>query len=138
MPPGESLSPIPRLDLNTVADRSYGDYPWDHWRRWAIAQGLDPELAGLGHMLIREAYQHGWDSWLQSLCGWSDDGQALLAYAVRFPKAAGRRWAVLMRTDGLRGDQRPRSTEWEGGYLREDARRLRSTLRRQFRRQSLK
>ncbi len=95
-------------------------------------------MADLGRLLIREAYQHGWDSWLQSLCGWGDDGRALLAYALRFPKAAIRRWAILMRTDGLRGDQRPRSTEWVGGYLREDARRLRSTLRLQLRRQSLK
>ena len=91
-------------------------------------RGLDENLAGSGRLLIREAYQHGWEPWLQSLCGWGDDGQALLAHALRFPKAARRRWDILMRTDGLRGDYRPRSTEWVWGCLRPDARRLLSTL----------
>jgi len=118
----------PRLDLNAVLGCEYGDYPWDHWHRWAIAQGLDEDLAGSGRLLIREAFNHDWDACLKSLCGWSDDGQALLAYALRSPRAARRRWEILMRTDGLRGDYRPRSTDWTWGYLRADARRLASTL----------
>jgi len=127
-PPAKIASPVPRLDLNAVLGCAYGDYPWDHWHRWAIAQGLDENLAGSGRLLIREAYQHGWESWLQSRCGWSDDGQTLLAHALRFPQAARRRWDILMRTDGLRGDYRPRSTEWVWAYLRPDAQRLLSTL----------
>jgi len=82
-------------------------------------------------MVIREAYQHDWDARLKALCGWSDDGQALLAHALRFPKAARRRWDVLMRTDGLRGDYRPRTVEWVWGYLRTDAQRLLETLNRE-------
>jgi hypothetical protein len=118
----------PRLDLDAVLRCSYGHYPWDDWHRWAIAQGLNEDLAGLGRLLVREAYQHGWEPWLQSLCGWSDDGQALLALALRTPKAARRQWDILMRTDGLRGDYRPRSTEWTWGYLKSDAQRLLATI----------
>lgn len=126
--PAKSASPAPKLDLDAVLGCMYGDYPWDHWHCWAIAKGLDRDLAGSGRLLIREAYQHGWEPWLQSLCGWSDDGQALLAHALRFPKAARRRWDILMRTDGLRGDYRPRTVEWVWGDLRADAQRLLSTL----------
>jgi len=122
--------PPPHLDLNAVLGCQYGHYPWDDWHRWAMAEGLDQDLAGSGRLLIREAFQHGWDPWLQSLCGWSDDGQALLAYALRFPKAADRQWDILMRTDGLRGDYRERSTEWVYGYLKADARRLLASLTR--------
>jgi len=71
--PKNAASPSkPRLDLNAVLGCGYGDYPWDHWHRWAIAQGLDENLAGSGRLLIREADQHGWEPWLQSRCGWSD------------------------------------------------------------------
>jgi hypothetical protein len=114
----------PKLDLNAVLDCTYGNYPWDAWHGWALARGLDAGLAGLGRLLIREAFNHGWPENLKSLCGWSDDGQALLALALRAPKAARRQWDILMRTDGLRGDYRPRSTEWIWGYLRRDAQRL--------------
>jgi len=117
----------PRLNLASVFDCSYGHYPWDDWHGWATTQGLDEVLAGSGRLLIREAFNHGWP-WLQVRCGWGDDGQALLALALRAPKTAQRQWEILMRTDGLRGDYRPRSTEWTWGYLRADAQRLASTL----------
>ena len=62
---------------------------------------------------------------MKPVCGWSDDGQALLAFALRDPKAARRQWDILFRTDGLRGDYRnSRSTEWIYGFLRADAQRL--------------
>jgi hypothetical protein len=130
-PPPKNPPPPPRLNLNAVLDCSFGNYPWDGWHGHALARGLSPDLAGLGRLLIREAFNHGWEAWLQNLCGWRDDGQALLACALRFPKAARRRWDVLMRTDGLRGDYRPRSAEWEWGYLRTDAQRLLATLNRE-------
>jgi hypothetical protein len=132
--------PVPRLDLNAVLGCQFGGYPWDHWHRWALARGLDEGLAGLGRLLIREAFNHDWAGWLKAGCGWSDDGQALLAYGLRFPKAARRRWEILMRTDGLRGDRpplprlrragHPRSTQWTWGFLKADARRLAATLQR--------
>lgn len=121
----------PKLDLNAVLDCTYGHYPWDEWHAHALAQGLDPKLAGQGRLLIREAFNHGWTPWLQSVCGWGDDGAALLAFAQRWPKAARRQWDVLMRTDGLRGDCRPRSSEWTWGYLRADAKGLTAKLYRQ-------
>ncbi len=119
----------PKLNLHfDVCACAFGHYPWDDWHGWALARGLDAELAGLGRLLIREAYNHGWEAWLQARCGWSDDGQALLAWALRAPKAARRQWDILMRTDGLRGDYRPRSTEWTWGFLRADAQWLLKTL----------
>jgi hypothetical protein len=121
--------PKPKLDPGfDVCARTFGHYPWDDWHGWALAKGLDAELAGQGRLLIREAYNHGWQPWLQSLCGWGDDGQALLALALRSPRAARHQWDILMRTDGLRGDCRPRSTEWTWGYLRADAKRLAARL----------
>lgn len=132
--------PPPRLnrDLDAVCACSFGGYPWDDWERCALARGLNEELAGLGRLLIREAFNHGWDAWLQNLCGWGDDGRALLALALRAPKSARRHWEILMRTDGLRGDYPPsrgsgaaspaRSTNWTWGFLRADARRLLATL----------
>jgi len=116
--------PRPRLDESQVIGCEYLHYPWDDWHRWSLAQGLNERLAGAGRLLIREAYNHSWDEWLKAECGWSDDGQALLDYALRFPQAANRRWDILMRTDGLRGDFKPRSVEWTWGYLKADARRL--------------
>ena len=67
---------------------------------------------------------------LQSLCGWSDDGQALLAFALREPKQARWCWSRLMDTDGLRGDIHPKTKEWTWGYLRLDVRRVLSALQR--------
>lgn len=124
--PENAAAPPPRLnpDLDAVCACSFGGYPWDDWERHALARGLDAELAGLGRLLIREAYNHGWEGWLQNLCGWNDDGQALLAFALRAPKTARRQWEILMRTDGLRGDYPARSTDWTWGFLRADAQRL--------------
>jgi hypothetical protein len=118
--------PPPRLnrDLDVLCACSFGGYPWDDWERYALDRGLDVELAGLGRLLIREAYNHGWELWLQNLCGWGDDGAALLALAFRAPKSARRQWDILMRTDGLRGDYPGRSTDWTWGFLCADARRL--------------
>jgi hypothetical protein len=122
----EASPPLPKLNLHfDVCASTFGDYPWDDWE---LACGLDAETAGLGRLLIREAYNHGWEGWLQSLCGWGDDGQALLAFALRSPDKA--RWCFsrLMDTDGLRGDVHPRTKEWTWGYLRLDVRRVLSTL----------
>jgi len=119
----------PKLDLHfDVCASTFGHYPWDDWERHALACGLDAELAGQGRLLVREAYQHDWPDELKSLCGWSDDGQALLAFALRAPKSARRQWDILMRTDGLRGYYPSRSTEWTWGFLRADARRLLTQL----------
>jgi hypothetical protein len=123
--------PEPKLRLDfDVCACSFGHYPWDEWERWALARGLDADLAGQARLLIREAYNHGWEGWLQSLCGWTDDGQGLLAFALRSPAKA--RWCIsrLMETDGLRGDVHPKTQEWTWGYLRLDTRRVLSTLHR--------
>jgi hypothetical protein len=130
-----AAAPPPKLnpDLDAVCARSFGNYPWDDWERHALARGLDADLAGLGRLLIREAFNHGWESWLQNLCGWGDDGRALLAFALRAPKSARRQWDILMRTDGLRGDYPARSTDWTWGFLRADARRLLDELGREAR-----
>jgi hypothetical protein len=66
----------PKLNLRfDVCACSFGGYPWDDWERFALASDLDAELAGLGRLLVREAYNHGWEAWLQNRCGWGDDGR---------------------------------------------------------------
>jgi hypothetical protein len=127
--PSEKTShPPPELDLEAVLDCTFGHYPWDDWERYALACGLDAELAGQARLLIREAFQHDWPDWLKPACGWRDDGQALLAFALRAPRQACRQWDILFRTDGLRGDYPARSTEWTYGFLRSDAQRLLADL----------
>ena len=127
-PSAETSPPQLNPDLDAVCACSFGGYPWDDWERHALACGLDADLAGLGRLLVREAFNHGWEAWLQSLCGWSDDGQALLAFALRSPKSARRQWDILMRTDGLRGDYPSPTAHWTWGFLRADTRRRLSTL----------
>ena len=88
----------------TAAKRNaeYVPYPWDEWKAWAIANGAPEELAGIGRAVIREAYQHDWDDRLKALCGWRDDGQAMLTAALKSPDEARRSWKKLLATDGLR------------------------------------
>ena len=120
--------PPPKLDLDAVLDCEYGHYPWDDWHRYALACGLHARLAAQGRLLIREAFQHDWPDWLKPACGWRDDGQALLAFALRDPKEARRQWDLLFRTDGLRGDYPRRNAEWTYGFLKPDAQRLLAAL----------
>jgi hypothetical protein len=127
-PPHHAACP-PELNLRFDSCAcAYGHYPWDGWERWALASGLEAGLAGLGRLLIREAYQHGWEGWLQNLCGWGDDGQSLLAFALRAPEKARWCWSRLLDTAGLRGDVHPRTGHWTWGYLRMDTRRVLSAL----------
>ena len=121
--------PPPKLDLDRVLDCAYGDYPWDDWERYALVCGLDTELAGQARLLIREAFNHDWPDWLKPACGWYDDGQALLNFALRAPRSARRQWEILFRTDGLRGDHPTPKSEWTYGFLKTDARRLLARLR---------
>jgi hypothetical protein len=76
----------PRLDESRVLGCEYLHYPWDDWERWALAHGLDRDLAGLARLTIREAYQHQWSDRLKSLCGWRDDGGRMLRLALRSPE----------------------------------------------------
>ena len=119
-------APSPKLDptWDVVCGCRFGQYPWDDWERWAIFQGLDADVAGQARLLIREWFNHSWDGWLRDLCGWSDDGRALLQFALKSPKKALREWEILMRTDGFRGDYEHRTWNWKEGYLRADAERL--------------
>jgi len=111
-PPPVPAVPEPRLGENRVLGCEYLHYPWDEWERWAIAQGLNADLAALGRLTIREAYQHQWDDRLKSLCGWRDDGRRMLKLAARSPRTAERRWQRLLDTDGYRGNYHPVTGEW--------------------------
>ena len=78
----------------------------------ALAAGLDRDLAGLGRLTIREAYQHQWSDRLKSLCGWHDDGGRMLRLALRSPETAEKRWQRLLDTDGLRGEYNETTGQW--------------------------
>ena len=106
----------------------FGHYPWDDWERDARAAGVSEDLAGLGRLVVREAHQHNWNDELKALCGWYDQGRRMIKLALGSPKEAHRQWNLLLRTDGLRGDYLPRSTQWTWGYLGRDAQRLCQTL----------
>jgi hypothetical protein len=76
-----------------------GEFPWDEWQLRARAAGVPEALASLGRAVIREAYQHAWSAALQSECGWDDDGDAMIAFALRDAAGAERRWSRLLETD---------------------------------------
>lgn len=100
-------------ELNArVLGCTYGQYPWDDWERAALARGVAKELANLGRAVMREAYQHGWEPRLQKLCGWEDDGEAMIALALGAPKRARSAWEKLLDTDGGRGSYHPKTGEW--------------------------
>jgi hypothetical protein len=104
--------PQPRLDEGRVLGCEYGHYPWDGWEKWAKAQGVPDDLAALGRLTVREAYQHQWDDRLKSLCGWRDDGRRMVKLAMRSPKTAEKRWQRLLDTDGYRGEYNEKTGQW--------------------------
>ena len=115
-PFSKTTVPTPRLDESRVIGCEYLHYPWDDWERWALAQGLDRDLAGLARLTIREAYQHQWSDRLKSLCGWRDGGGRMLRLALRSPEKAKRRWNRLLETDGLRGEYDEKTGQWTPYY----------------------
>jgi hypothetical protein len=98
-----------------VLDCVYGHYPWDDWERDALAAGVPKDLAGLGRLTVREAYQHGWDDRLKSLCGWYDQGRRMIRLALHSPGTAEKRWQHLLDTDGLRGCWRTATNDEQTG-----------------------
>lgn len=90
----------------------YGHYPWDEWERMAIFREMPRELASLGRAVMREAYQHGWKARLQTLCGWSDEGETMIRLGSDAPKEAKFIWEKLLETDGCRGSYHQKTGEW--------------------------
>ncbi len=100
-------------ELNArVLGCTYGQYPWDEWERTALARGMDGELAALGRAAMREAYQHDWEPKLQTLCGWDDDGEAMIELALSMPEQARYIWQKLLDTDGCRGSYHEETGQW--------------------------
>lgn len=99
--------------LEYVLQCTYGHYPWDDWERAALTAGVDKDLAGLGRLTMREAFQHLWDVRLQSLCGWHDQGKRMIRLALRSPEKAEKRWQRLLDTDGYRGEYDEANGEWK-------------------------
>lgn len=93
-----------------------GEYPWDDWFTAARAADVPEDLAQLGRSLVREADQHSWSEALQALCGWKDDGAAMIRAALDRPDDAREIWQHLMDSDGFRGHWR------EGGDYEEHMR----------------
>ena len=73
-------------------------YPWDEWQRYALADGIDPELAALCRSTIRDAYQHWWKGHAYYLCIGSG---SLTELAHRAPELTRRLCDLLLETDGL-------------------------------------
>lgn len=127
---GKELAPI------EGATWTVPDYPWDRWYAHARAAGVDDDLANLGRLVMREAYQHQWSAQLARRYGWAavdiadnpdwvdvpgapsgvralrpgasmrwlvdlQSCQAMIARALREPKAAREEWQRHLDTDGL-------------------------------------
>ena len=104
-----------RQSLETLRSRhycTYGQYPWDFWEKRAVARGVPPDLANLGRAVMREADQHLWEPELQALCGWEDEGEAMIELALAAPENARFVWDKLLDTDGCRGSYHPKTGEW--------------------------
>jgi len=95
-----------------VLDCVYGQYPWDDWERDALAAGVPKDLAGLGRLTVREAFNHSWNDHLKSLCGWYDRGRRMIRLALRSPATAEKRWQRLLDTDGYRGEYNEKTGQW--------------------------
>jgi hypothetical protein len=74
--PAAWVSP-PELDPARIGRCEHPHFPWNDWERWAVACGLGTDLARLGGLLIREAYNHGWSEPLCVWAGWGDDGREM-------------------------------------------------------------
>jgi hypothetical protein len=103
--------PLDMFD-SEVVQCTFGHYPWDDWERDALAAGVPKELASLGRLTVREAFNHGWNDPLKSLCGWYDQGRRMIKLALRSPKTAEKRWNRLLETDGLRGEYNEKTGQW--------------------------
>ena len=103
------------LDIfDSVLDCVYGQYPWDDWERDALAAGVSKDLAGLGRLTVREAYQHGWGRTASnpSAAGMTRANATLIKLALRSPKTAEKRWQRLLDTDGYRGEYDAQTGQW--------------------------
>lgn len=110
----EPIPVLPGLQgLEYVLQCTYGHYPWDDWQKAALAAGVPQDLAGLGRLTMREAFQHDWDARLKSLCGWHDRGRRMIKLALRSPETARKRWNRLLDTDGYRGEYDEATGEWK-------------------------
>jgi hypothetical protein len=103
--------PLNVLD-SEVLQCTFGHYPWDDWEKDALAAGVPKALAGLGRLVVREAYQHDWSDRLKSLCGWYDRGRRMIKLALRSPATAEKRWQRLLDTDGYRGEYDAQTGQW--------------------------
>jgi len=95
-----------------VLSCAFGHYPWDDWEEAARVAGVPGDLAGLGRLTMREAYQHQWSDRLKSLCGWRDEGRRMTRLALRSPGTAEKRWQRLLDTDGYRGQYNEKTGQW--------------------------
>ena len=104
-----------RQSLETLRSRhycTYGQYPWDFWEKRAVTRGVPPDLANLGRAVMREADQHLWEPELHALCGWEDEGEAMIELALAAPENARFVWNKLLDTDGCRGSYNQKTGEW--------------------------
>ena len=73
-------------------------YPWNEWEPYALADGIDAELASLCCSTIHDAYQHRWKGHAYHLCIGSTDFMEL---ARRAPQLTRRLCDLLLETDGF-------------------------------------
>lgn len=95
-----------------IIGRAYGDYPWDHFEKAALAAGVPEQMASLLREVMREAYNHDWSERLRVECGLRDAGATLIARAKQEPEQLQERLQWLLETDGQR--VHPRTMDYLG------------------------
>ncbi len=99
------------------ADEQGGGSPflWIRWKAQADAAGMREATAWDGRALIREAYQHQWASTLgpsiDAVCGWNDEGAAMLAFGLAYPELAAAAWEHLVEEDAGANPEPPQPPE---------------------------
>lgn len=106
-----------------------GELPWDQVYARSLAAGAEEDLADLARAVMREAHERGWPIELRGLCGWLDEGRALIHAALTKPELAARTWTELLETEGLTGHYRGEAPEWTPHELTEQCTRCAAVQR---------
>lgn len=84
------------LIIVDTEDRDEGDHDWDRWRKKALEAGVEDVLAWLGRDIYRVSYERCWPTDIMRECGWADEGERMIKYALSDPQGARRRWQYLL------------------------------------------
>ncbi len=102
-------------ETGSAGEEAQSPFLWIRWKAQADAAGMREATAWDGRALIREAYQHQWAGTLgpsiDTVCGWSDEGAAMLAFGLAHPELAAAAWEHLVEEDAGNNPEPPQPPE---------------------------